>query len=154
MTRPNINVTPLIDILLVLLIIFMVVSPLKPSAFKTKIPSENRDMNGDPNPLTLVVTLMPDDGIAINDQKTAATVAEPEPLSAKLKAIFAERTANGVASDSAGRDRERPFSDLTERTVFIKASRSAQYGDVARVIDAVKLGGAYPISLQIDSLDR
>ena len=40
MNKPNINVTPLIDVLLVLLIIFMVVSPLKPSTFKTKIPAE------------------------------------------------------------------------------------------------------------------
>ena len=40
MTRPNINVTPLIDVLLVLLIIFMVVAPLKPSSFKARVPSE------------------------------------------------------------------------------------------------------------------
>ena len=42
-TKPNINVTPLIDVLLVLLIIFMVVSPLKPANFKTKIPQENEN---------------------------------------------------------------------------------------------------------------
>lgn len=40
MTRPNINVTPLIDVMLVLLIIFMVVSPLKPSSFKARVPAE------------------------------------------------------------------------------------------------------------------
>ena len=38
--KPNINVTPLIDVLLVLLIIFMVVSPLKPARFLTKVPSQ------------------------------------------------------------------------------------------------------------------
>ena len=40
MNRPNINVTPLIDVLLVLLIIFMVVTPFKPSSFKARIPAE------------------------------------------------------------------------------------------------------------------
>ena len=38
MTRPTINVTPLIDVLLVLLIIFMVVTPMRPSSFKAAIP--------------------------------------------------------------------------------------------------------------------
>ena len=38
--KPNINVTPLIDVLLVVLIIFMVVSPLKPARFLTKVPSK------------------------------------------------------------------------------------------------------------------
>ena len=36
--KPSINVTPLIDVLLVLLIIFMVITPLKPTDFKAKIP--------------------------------------------------------------------------------------------------------------------
>ena len=40
MQQPRINVTPLIDVLLVLLIIFMVVSPMRPNSFKAKIPSE------------------------------------------------------------------------------------------------------------------
>ena len=54
MNNPHINVTPLIDVLLVLLIIFMVVAPLKPSSFKTRIPSEQKN-NGttDPHPQTL-----------------------------------------------------------------------------------------------------
>ena len=38
-TRPNINVTPLIDVLLVMLIIFMVAAPLKPSRFLAQVPS-------------------------------------------------------------------------------------------------------------------
>ena len=42
MTKPQINVTPLIDVLLVLLIIFMVVTPMKPSAFDAKIPQTAR----------------------------------------------------------------------------------------------------------------
>jgi biopolymer transport protein TolR len=40
---PNINVTPLIDVLLVLLIIFMVITPSKPSRFEAKVPAEPKD---------------------------------------------------------------------------------------------------------------
>ena len=40
MSKPVINVTPLIDVLLVLLIIFMVVAPLKPSSFRARVPAE------------------------------------------------------------------------------------------------------------------
>jgi biopolymer transport protein ExbD/biopolymer transport protein TolR len=40
---PRINVTPLIDVLLVLLIIFMVITPVKPSKFEAKVPAEPKD---------------------------------------------------------------------------------------------------------------
>ena len=40
MTKPVINVTPLIDVLLVLLVIFMIIAPLKPSRFEAKLPQE------------------------------------------------------------------------------------------------------------------
>ena len=49
-SKPHINVTPLIDVLLVLLIIFMVVSPLKPTDFKAKIPQESKQ-GGVPHPI-------------------------------------------------------------------------------------------------------
>ena len=60
---------------------------------------------------------------------------------------------NGSVSTSFASDPERPVSDLAERTVFIKAPRSLDYGSVARVVDAVKMAGAFPISLQIDDLE-
>ena len=57
---PHINVTPLIDVLLVLLIIFMVITPLKPSRFEAKVPAEPKNepqVNVKPNPLTLVIAI-------------------------------------------------------------------------------------------------
>src|ERR1043166_4035745 len=93
---PYINVTPLIDVLLVLLIIFMVVTPLKPSRFKADIPTQ-RDPNEDlsklkPNPLTLVVTISPDLQIKLN-QDALGSVNETAPLAQKLSMTFKDRLA-------------------------------------------------------------
>ena len=131
MNRPEINVTPLIDVLLVLLIIFMVVTPMKPSSFDAKIPSEPKDdTNVNVDPDTLIVSYSPDGTIHINRESTGD-------LSSRLQEIFQLREEN------ANR----------ERTVFIKAPTSLDYGSVAKLIDAVKAGGADPISLQIDDLE-
>ena len=85
--EPYINVTPLIDVLLVLLIIFMVVTPLKPSRFKADIPTQ-RDPNEDlsqlkPNPLTLVVSIAPDLSIKLN-QDNLGSVNDTTPLSQRV----------------------------------------------------------------------
>src|SRR3954465_2374610 len=88
---PYTNVTPLIDVLLVLLIIFMVVTPLKPSRFQADIPTQ-RDPNEDlskpkPNPLTLGVTIAPDLSIKLN-QDSLGSVNDPTPLAQKLAVTF------------------------------------------------------------------
>lgn len=143
MNRPEINVTPLIDVLLVLLIIFMVVAPLKPTSFEARIPSEPTDEDRvEAHPDTLAVIIAADHSVRLNSEGGLGTVSDPEGLIARLKDVFAQRAANG--STSAG---------LAERTVFIKAPRSLDYGSVARIVDAVKLAGATPISLQIDHLE-
>lgn len=153
MTRPNINVTPLIDVLLVLLIIFMVVSQLKPSTFKTRVPAESQnDRNVAVNIYTLIATVESEGSIRLNYESNLGSTADTSKLTERLKTVFAERVANGQISERFADDSERPAADRIERTVFIKAPRSIGYGEVARVVDAVKLAGAYPISLQIDDL--
>lgn len=153
MTRPNINVTPLIDVLLVLLIIFMVVSPLKPSSFKTRVPAESQnDRDVAVNIYTLIATVESEGSLRLNHESNLGTTADTSQLTERLKSVFAERIANGQISERFADDSERPAADRIERTVFIKAPRSIGYGEVARVVDAVKLAGAYPISLQIDDL--
>ncbi len=142
---PQINVTPLIDVLLVLLIIFMVISPLKPSAFKANIPSESRNENeGQANIHTLIVSVNPDLTIEINNKKDFGTVAEPTNLISKLSETFQDREQNSVFRDG---------TNQIEKTVFIKAPRKLNYGEVAKVVDAVKEAGASPIGLQIDMLE-
>lgn len=144
-TKPNINVTPLIDVLLVLLIIFMVVSPLKPTDFKAKLPAEPKENINDvePNPHTLVVSLNSDSTIKLNNEKeNFGNSEDTAPIVEKLKNVFQEREQNN-AFDENGK---------IQKTVFIKAPRSLAYGKVIKAVDAVKIAGAEPISLQIDDL--
>ena len=152
MNTPHINVTPLIDVLLVLLIIFMVVTPLKPESFKAKVPSEHRSP-GEPDPQTLVVVVGSDSSLTLNTEHGLGTAVDAQPLVMRLQSIFSQRTANGATSNRAIPDADRPYSDNTERTVFVRAPRRLDYGSVAHVVDAVKLAGAYPIGLQIDDLE-
>lgn len=143
---PNINVTPLIDVLLVLLIIFMVITPLKPSRFEAKVPAEPKNQQNQevkPNPLTLVVSIKRTSREIVLNSDPFGTIDEPERLTERLKAIFAERETNNV---------RREDSNEIEKTVFIKAPTLVRYGDVVKVIDAVKLAGAEPVGLQIDDL--
>jgi len=143
MTSPRINVTPLIDVLLVLLIIFMVVAPLKPSSFKAKVPNEPVDTPARPNPNTLVVAVDRNLGLSVNSLKELGTVDDPSLLVGKLKSLFKEREAKGDIDDNGN----------VVRSVFIKAPRNIGYGKVVKVIDAVKSSGADPLALQIDYLE-
>lgn len=151
--KPAINVTPLIDVLLVLLIIFMVIAPLKPTDFKAKIPQESKGDNAGTNPHALVVALNGDSTLKLNNETVLGTVDEPDEFVASLAEIFRRRAENrDYAQDLATRNDLTDW-EKTERTVFIKAPRRIDYGRVAKAIDAVKTAGANPISLQIDDLE-
>jgi biopolymer transport protein ExbD len=153
--EPYINVTPLIDVLLVLLIIFMVVTPLKPTRFKADIPTQ-RDPNEDlsqlkPNPLTLVVSIGSDLQLKLN-QDSLGSVNDVTPLAQRLSAVFKQRQdqrAYKVGYESRTDVKEE---DRIEKTVFVKAPRATKYGDVVKVIDAIKGAGANPVGLQVDDL--
>ena len=136
---PNINVTPLIDVLLVLLIIFMVAAPLKPHRFLAKLPAEPpptlRDI--DPHPHTLVVTIQPDRTLKLNQETNMGTIHDLSPLALRLRETFEARLRNHV----------------DQKTVFIKAPRSLPYGEVVLVLDGLKATGAQPIGLQLDDLN-
>lgn len=131
---PNINVTPLIDVLLVLLIIFMVISPQKPHQFEAKIPEkppENQE-NVPPDPLSLLVTVpRTGGGYKLNTQEAPS-------LEELQKQLFA--ALNGRPGD--------------RKAVFIKAPRGLNFGEVVKVIDVVKAAGGAPIGLQIEALDQ
>ncbi len=144
--KPSINVTPLIDVLLVLLIIFMVITPMKPSKFEAKVPAEPKDeqnVNVKPNPLTLVVAISKETrGISLNNEPFG-DVSDTDKLKNRLLEIFKERENNGVFRDG---------TNEVEKTIFLKSPKSVRYGDVVKVIDAAKAAGASPIGLQVDDL--
>ncbi len=152
--KPVINVTPLIDVLLVLLIIFMVAAPLKPHRFAAKLPSPPHDDMKDvtPNDKTLVVTIEADRTLKLNGLTDMGTVDDTTKLNVRLFDLFAERTKNHVYRDDLRSRLEIPEHLRIEKTVFIKAPRSIPYGEVARVIDGIKGSGADPIGLQLDGL--
>lgn len=127
--RPTINVTPLIDVLLVLLIIFMVISPLKPSRFDVKAPEKAEGPTHDDG-TTLLVTVVAGGGYQLNT-RPAATLSELEGLL-------------HYALDA------RP---LDRKATFITAPRGLAYGEVVRVIDTMKAAGCAPIGLQLENLD-
>jgi biopolymer transport protein ExbD len=152
---PYINVTPLIDVLLVLLIIFMVVTPLKPSRFKADIPTQ-RDPNENiqnlkPNPLTLVVSISTDLQIKLN-QDSMGSVNDPSALAAKLQQVFQQRKEQRAYKVGMESRSDVPEDQRIEKTVFVKAPRALRYGDVVKVIDAIKGAGASPVGLQVDDL--
>jgi len=131
----------------------MVVAPIRPSSFKARIPRErDRITNAPPPPDTLVVVIESDRSLRLNNERDLGTISESEKLVDRLKNVFQERIENGSVSGSFAADPERPVPDQAERTVFIKAPPTLDYGSVAHVVDAVKLAGAFPISLQLDGI--
>jgi biopolymer transport protein ExbD len=131
---PYINVTPLIDVLLVLLIIFMVISPAKPNRFDARIP-EKPSPTSAPDPvcdLCLVVSVLPGGASYKLNAQEAATLAE---LNAQLHEALDGRPAD-------------------RRAVFLKAPPALAYGEVVKVIDVMKEAGSFPIGLQLENLNQ
>lgn len=150
--KPYINVTPLIDVLLVLLIIFMVASPLRPAQFKARIPSEPEPTSLPPDPHTLVVVVNPDRSLSLNQETGMGTIEDTSKLSKRLVDVFAKRLATHAYSPEGAVATNLPETERIQRSVFIRAPKSMPYGDIMRVIDSMKGAGATPIGMQIDDL--
>ncbi len=120
----EINVTPFVDVMLVLLIIFMVAAPLMtvgvpielPKTAATPLPGEEEE------PLTLVIS---EDGVLLLQE----VEIERDALVPKLRAIAAERQ---------------------DDKVFLRADASVSYGEVMQVMGALNAGGFRNIGLVTD----
>lgn len=128
--RPDVNITPLIDVLLVMIIIFMVIKHRDPHRFESKIPEKPKDQQQ-----TKSETIFP---VLTIDRQGIIRWNTQEKTEEQLKRELKEFLDN------------RP-SDL--RAAFIKAPRDVQYERVMKLIDLAKGAGATPIGLQIDNLD-
>lgn len=119
---PAINVTPLIDVLLVLLIIFMVIQPHKEAKLPVKAP-EHPPVDAPPSPETLMLTVSGDLQLALNSK--IVDVGDLLPLLADLM-------------------EQRPADT---RTLFIKAPKGLAYGPVVLLIDLAKGSGVVTVGL-------
>jgi biopolymer transport protein TolR len=116
----EINVTPLVDVMLVLLIVFMVTAPLMTSGVNVDLPkADAKQLNSDSEPLT--VSIKADGGIYLQDQQLEL----PE-LVAKLQAVSA--------------------NDLTRR-IFVRGDKGIQYGQVMQVMATIAQGGFTKVAL-------
>jgi biopolymer transport protein ExbD len=98
-----------------------------------------------------VVSISPDLQLKLN-QDAIGSVNDTGPLSQKLTQVFQERKVQRAYRPGMETRTELPEEERIEKTVFVKAPRAAKYGDVVKVIDAIKGAGANPVGLQVDDL--
>jgi biopolymer transport protein ExbD len=115
----DINVTPMIDVLLVLLIIFMVTQPMSRRAFDVQVPPEQRQQQQQQQSSQIVLELRADGSYAINNQPYTLTQ-----LGAVLQQIYDARPA---------------------KLLFIKAAPSRKYAEVVEAMDLARGAGVQVI---------
>jgi biopolymer transport protein TolR len=129
--QPEMNVTPLVDVVLVLLIIFMVLAPVMTEAFNVRLPpKDDKDeqldqVNDADQPLVLAVK---DDGaIEVN------TIAiEREEIPERLRRMFNARPDN---------------------VLYLDGADEAQYGNVLTAVDLARQAGAAPVVMITKKLE-
>jgi len=123
----DINITPYIDILLVLLIIFMVITPVRQMDLDVKVPqTSDNDKSSAVDPNVIVVSIGESAKILINNEDTNIGQLGP-----KLQEIYSKRA---------------------NKNMFISASAKLPYGDVVRVIDVAKGAGVGDIGLLTEQI--
>jgi biopolymer transport protein TolR len=124
----EINVTPFVDVMLVLLIIFMVAAPLMTGGVPLDLPQAKSSQLDGGNKEPVVVSIAKDGRIYLGQQEK--DTIKIEELGAKLQAVMKAR--GGSSADDA---------------IFVRGDRTVDYGTVARVMARIKEAGFRKLSL-------
>ncbi|MGO9485713.1 MAG: ExbD/TolR family protein [Rhodomicrobium sp.] len=127
----DINVTPFVDVMLVLLIIFMVAAPLMTVGVPVDLPkSEGSEIKSDGEPLT--VTVAPQGKIFIGGSDSEISLTD---LQSKLSAITQARKG-------------------MDEAIFVKGDKATSYGDLMRVIGRIESVGYKRVTLVTEIEDK
>ncbi len=119
----DINVTPMADIMIVLLIIFMVITPMLQKGVDVKLPQAGNTKERKDDPKSIVVAVKKDGTTFLNGVK----VANPE---AELTGMIRER-----------------LEEVQDKVIYLKGDEGLAYAEVMKVMDLVRLGGVEEVAL-------